>query len=149
VNLLPAIVSSHLSSPAASPAVTAIASPSQQSPVLEQASSTWRPCLCLTELPPPGSRCKLLHLPLATIQPHLQVVGALFRPWLHRPTSTDAMRGLRLGVRVYDASAFPRWRLLRHHRHGPRRLVALGFQAFCVIWSFSEKISVKMDVVII
>jgi hypothetical protein len=109
VDLLPTIVSRHLSSPAESPTVTATASPSQQSQILEPASSKRRPSLvparssCL----PMGSRCKLLHLPPTTIQPHLQVVGALFRPWLHQPASTDAMRGLRLGVRVYDASAFP------------------------------------------
>jgi hypothetical protein len=91
---------------------------------------------------PMGSRCKLLHLPPTTIQPHLQVVGALFWPWLHRLASTDAMRGLRLGVCVYDASAFPPPATPSTPSPWTPSLVPLGFQAFCVIWSSLEDFSV-------
>jgi hypothetical protein len=140
-DLLPTIVSRHLSSPAESPTVTATASPSQQSQILEPDSSKRRPCLWY-----------LLDRVASPWDPGASCFIYLRRRYNHiyRLSVRSSDRGFTgpllptlcaVSAWVYASMTplrSPRRRLLRLHRHGLRRLVPLGFQAFCVFWSSSE-----------
>jgi hypothetical protein len=108
-DLFPTVVSGHLPVPVASTAAFAAASPSQLPSALKLEYSTrWpRSWYLLEGVAPLGSWCKLLHQPPA-MSNHIYMSSVCSSDrGFTSPPSTDALRGIRLGASIHDASAFP------------------------------------------